>query len=301
MYEEFIMNKTKGSGVKGLLFITSGYLIWGLLPLYWKFLSHVSSLEILLHRVLWTALICVIYFVGRKRNPYSFFKQTIMSKPNWLIILSALLLSINWLSYIYAVNANQLLSASMGYFISPILIVLFGLVLFKEKMNILQIVALALCTIAVIYKTVKVGTIPYLSIVIGLSFSLYTVCKKIINLDGIQSLFIDTFLLSPIVTIAIISMALRGSSSFTQVSISTDILLIGGGIATFVPLSLYISGSLITSTKSVGFLQFITPIMAFLLGVFVFKESFKSSDAITFSLILIGVILYLFSLKRTRA
>ncbi len=295
------MNKTKGSGVKGLLFITSGYLIWGLLPLYWKFLSHVSSLEILLHRVLWTALICVIYFVGRKRNPYSFFKQTIMSKPNWLIILSALLLSINWLSYIYAVNANQLLSASMGYFISPILIVLFGLVLFKEKMNILQIVALALCTIAVIYKTVKVGTIPYLSIVIGLSFSLYTVCKKIINLDGIQSLFIDTFLLSPIVTIAIISMALRGSSSFTQVSISTDILLIGGGIATFVPLSLYISGSLITSTKSVGFLQFITPIMAFLLGVFVFKESFKSSDAITFSLILIGVILYLFSLKRTRA
>lgn len=284
---------------KGLLFITSGYLIWGLLPLYWKFLSHVSSLEILLHRVLWTALICMIYLVVSKRNPFSFIKETLKSRSIGLLILSALLLSINWLSYIYAVTTNHLLQASMGYFISPILIVLFGLILFKENMSTLQTIALIVCGVAVIYATVRVGKVPYLSIAIGLSFSLYTMCKKIIKLDGIQSLFIDTFLLLPIVLITMITMAIKGTSSFTQISIPTDMLLIGGGVATFVPLALYISGTLITSTKSVGFLQFITPIMAFLLGIFIFDEPFTSSDAITFSLILVGVILYLFSLKRT--
>ena len=292
------MVNEKGTGAKGLLLLTSGYLIWGLLPLYWRFLSHVSSIEILLHRVLWSAMLCSLYMMIGKKNPFTFLKHTLTHHPMWLLLLSSLLLSINWLSYIYAVTTNQLLQASMGYFISPLLIVFFGLIVFKEKMGSLQTIALVICAIAVMYAIVGVGEIPYLSIAIGLSFSLYTMCKKLIKLDGIQSLLIDTTLLLPLVLVTMIYMAIKGTSSFTHLDISTDMLLIGGGLATFIPLSLYISGTLITSTKSVGFLQFITPVMAFLLGLFVFHESFDSSDAIIFSFIFIGVILYLFSLKR---
>jgi chloramphenicol-sensitive protein RarD len=294
------MNSKVDKHIKGMLLITAGYLIWGLLPLYWKFLSHVSSLEILLHRVLWSAVLCVVYVLLSKHNPFTFIKHTLIHHSIGLLILSSLLLSINWLTYIYAVTTNQLLQASMGYFISPLLIVLFGLILFKEKMSSLQIIALCICALAVLYATVRVGKIPFLSIAIGLTFSMYTMCKKIIKLDGIQSLLIDTVLLLPVVIVTLIFMAQKGSSSFTHVNIATDILLIGGGLATFIPLSLYISGSLIASTKSVGFLQFITPIMAFLLGVFIFNEPFKSGDIITFSLIFIGVILYLISLRKRK-
>ncbi len=283
---------------KGIVEISVGYLIWGLLPLYWKMLTHVSSLETLLHRVFWSALICIAYFIIIKKNPITLIKLIIKDHNLLLLLLSSTLLALNWLVYLYAVISNHLLQASMGYFISPLLIVFFGLVFFKEKMSKIQVVALLICITGVIYATVQVGKVPYLSLAIAFTFSLYTICKKIINLGGIEALFMDTILLFPLVLILMVTFALRGTASFLNAGLFTDLLLIGGGIMTFIPLSLYISGTISMPAKSVGFLQFITPIMAFFLGVFIFLEPFKKEDAITFILIISGVVLYLLSLRK---
>ncbi|NCB01553.1 MAG: EamA family transporter RarD, partial [Spirochaetia bacterium] len=203
---------------KGMISISIGYLIWGLLPLYWNLINYVSALEILLHRVLWSLVLCILYFVLIKKNAFSLIKKTLQTKHIALLFLSATLLFLNWLSYIYAVTSNHLLQASMGYFISPLLIVFFALVLFKEKMGRLQVIALLVCALGVVYTTVQVGVVPYLSLAIGLTFSSYTICKKYINLDGIQSLLIDTVLITPIVIAMMIYMGIKGISLFLTIS-----------------------------------------------------------------------------------
>ncbi len=287
------MNKTDEAG-RGVFLIVSGYLIWGFLPIYWKLLAAIPSLEVLMHRVLWSFVLCILYFLFQKRNPIHLIRTIFSSHHKVLLVASSVILGINWLSYVYTINSGHLLQASMGYFIAPLITVFLGLIFFKERMNRLQVAALIISGAGVLFTTIQAEEVPYLSLVIAFSFSSYTMCKKKISLDGISSLFADSLILLPAALIYLVYQGSEGRSSLTQAGSAA--LLIGAGFATLIPLSLYISGAIRIPAKSVGFLQFITPVMAFFLGVFIYGEPLVTSDIITFACILAGAGLYVKSL-----
>ena len=286
---------------RGLVQVTVGYLIWGLLPMFWKALSHVSSFELLMHRILWCALWSMLFFALQKKNPFAILKHTWRSSRPLLLLGSSLVVAVNWLSYIYAVTSGQLIQASLGYYLCPILIVLLGVAVFRETMTGLQKLALVFCIFGVIYATLQAGGFPWLSVLIGGTFALYGTMKKFIGAQGVAALLSDTAVLSPAVIIVMIVMGYSGDAMFLFHSFGTDILLVLAGLATLLPLMLFIQGTISIPYKTVGFLQFITPTMAFFLGVIVYREPFSIHQGITFLLIIIGVICYVISLlKRPR-
>ena len=287
------MNGRTHEAGRAVALIVTGYLIWGLLPLYWKLLSAVPSLEVLMHRILWSAVLSTSYFLLRRINPLRVLREIFHLHNPILLLASAVVLALNWLSYVYAITSGHLLQASMGYFIAPMLTVFFGLLFFRERMNRLQAGAVILSGFGVVFTTFQAGEVPYLSLFIALTFSLYTMCKKKIHLDGLKSLLADSLILLPAVLVYLAVLDVRGASSFTLADPLTCALLIASGFATMIPLTLYINGAIRIEIKSVGFLQFITPVMAFLLGVFVYREPLLVTDIVTFSFILAGAGLYI--------
>ncbi len=287
------MNRKGNEAGHAVALIVTGYLIWGLLPMYWKLLSGVPSLEVLMHRILWSAVLSSSYFLLHRSNPLRVLREIFRSHSRVLLLTSAVILALNWLSYVYAITSGHLLQASMGYFIAPMLTVFFGLLFFRERMNRLQAGAVILSGAGVVFTTVQAGKVPFLSLFIALTFSLYTMCKKKIHLTGLTSLLADSLILLPAVALYLGMLDVQGTNSFTLTDPLTSLLLAGSGIATLVPLTLYINGAIRIEAKSVGFLQFITPVMAFLLGVFVYREPLLVQDIITFSFILAGVGLYI--------
>ncbi len=282
---------------EGLIQVTLAHVLWGILPLYWSMLSHLPSLEVMMNRMMWTAIFCSGYFLLRRKNPIRIVKTVLKTRNTLLLITSALLLAVNWVAFLYTVATGHILQASMAYFISPLLLVLFALIFFREKMKRIQSIALFLCLTGVLFAAIIGGEIPYLSLLIALTFAAYTICKKALHLDGVQALLMDGVLMFPVSFGYNLYLILTGESSYLTSGIPVDFLLIFSGVVTLVPLAMYISGNMSVSATSVGFLQFILPIMAFLLGLFVFKEPFRASDGITFAFILGGVLLYLVSLK----
>ncbi len=281
---------------RGLVQVTVGYLIWGLLPMFWKALSHVSSFELLMHRILWCALWSMLFFALQKKNPFAILKQTWRASRPLLLLGSSLVVAVNWLSYIYAVTSGQLIQASLGYYLCPILIVLLGVAVFRETMTGLQKLALVFCIFGVIYATLQAGGFPWLSVLIGGTFALYSTIKKFLGTDGLTALLSDTLLLTPLAVLIMGFLAWKGESAFLSVNLSTDILLVTAGLATLLPLYLFIQGTITIPYQSVGFLQFIIPFIAFMLGVFVYGEPFSRDQGITFGLIIIGVGCYIASL-----
>jgi chloramphenicol-sensitive protein RarD len=286
---------------KGLLQVVSGYLIWGLLPIFWKTLAHVHSLEVILHRILWGAVCASLYFLIQKRNPLRILRTVWSTDRKYLLILSALTVTANWLSYVYAVTSGQILQASLGYYISPIMLVTLG-VFFKEPMTKLQKAALVLAVIGVLYSAVRVGTIPWLSLLIAGTFAGYAMIKKRMGFDGMKALLSDTVILFPITLAIVLYLFVTGQGMFLQPEAprGSDLLLILAGPATLLPLGLFIQGTISIPYKTIGFMQFITPTMTFLLGTIVYGERFNFDEFVTFLFILAGVLCYVLSLMQSR-
>ncbi len=281
---------------RGYLEVISGYVLWGLLPIFWKLLDHVNAFEVLLHRILWCGAWVASYFLITGRNPLRVLRTLWLTRPAYVWIFSALIVSANWLTYIYAVISGNILQASLGYFLCPIMIVLLGVIFFKETMTALQKAALICCTAGVVYASLMAGGFPWLSVLIGGTFALYSTIKKFLGTDGLTALLRDTLLLTPLAVLIMGFLAWKGESSFLSVNLSTDILLVTAGLATLLPLYLFIQGTITIPYQSVGFLQFIIPFIAFMLGVFVYGEPFSRDQGITFGLIIIGVGCYIASL-----
>lgn len=286
---------------KGLLQVVSGYLIWGLLPIFWKTLTHVNSLEVILHRILWGAVCAALYFLIQKRNPLRILLTVWSTDRKYLLILSALTVTANWLSYVYAVNSGQILQASLGYYISPIMLVTLG-VFFKEPMTRLQKAALVLAVIGVLYSAVRVGTIPWLSLLIAGTFAGYAMIKKRMGFDGMKALLSDTVILFPVTLAIVLYLFATGQGMFLQPEAprGSDLLLMLAGPATLLPLGLFIQGTISIPYKTIGFMQFITPTMTFLLGTIVYGERFNLDEFITFLFIIAGVLCYVLSLMQSR-
>ena len=281
----------------GIIYTAGAYLLWGILPIYWKFIDEVPALEILAHRVIWSFIFVLIIVVLLKRKILKNFFQVQMSqKKTWLgLFLASLFISINWFTYIYAVNTNHIVEASLGYYINPLVAVLLGVFVLREKVNVLQAISFVIAGIGVIYMTVSVGKLPWISLVLALSFGFYGLSKKLIKVDSILGLLLETLFVLPFALLFLAYLGVNDQHSFSTGSIKNDLFLLGSGIATALPLLWFGIGAQKIPLYMVGFLQYISPTISLILGVLMYGESFTKDHVVTFACIWIAIALFTIS------
>jgi chloramphenicol-sensitive protein RarD len=287
-----------GKEKSGILLAISSYLIWGILPVYWKSIDNVPSAEILVSRVVWAFISTLLLILLLKNGRYLFedIKRLWKSQLNfWLLFLASILISGNWFLYIWAVNNGYLVQTSLGYYINPLISVLLGVFFLKEKLSPAQKVAFILAMIGVLILTFSYGQFPWLSFVLAISFAVYGLLKKQIKLDALRGLTIETFFITPLALGYYIWLFIGNRAVFLHSDVKTDTLLIFTGIATALPLVLFAKGAQRIPLYMVGFLQFIAPTMMLFLGVIIYKESFGQVDLISFIFIWIGLVLFTYS------
>ncbi|MEH7252639.1 EamA family transporter RarD [Neobacillus niacini] len=278
----------------GISFIACAYIVWGILPIYWKFLNQVPALEILAHRIIWSFFFVLVIVVLMKRKQLKNFFQVQMSqKKTWLgLILASLLISINWLTYIFAVNTNHIVEASLGYYINPLVTVLLGFFVLRERMNRWQAVSFVLAGIGVIYMTISLGKLPWIALVLALSFGFYGLSKKLIKVDSILGLLLETLFSLPFALLFISYLGVNGQGSFLGGSLKIDLFLLGSGVATAIPLLWFAIGAQKIPLYILGFLQYIAPSISLVLGVLIYGESFTMDHVITFSCIWLALAIF---------
>ncbi|GEL78439.1 EamA family transporter RarD [Tenuibacillus multivorans] len=284
----------------GTLYAMGAYILWGFLPLYWKLAEHISSWEILAHRVIWSFvfMIVLIIVIRRWRLFINEWRKIISDKKKFFGIAAAgIIISLNWVLFIWAVNNDHVLDASLGYYINPLISIFFGFIFLKERFSKLQWIAIAFAFAGVFYMTWNFGSVPWAALGLAISFAIYGLIKKVVDLNAIFGLAIETLIVIPIALVYIVYLDVIdvGSLSFSL----DGLILIGTGVATAVPLLLFGQGAKRIPLSLVGFLQYFAPTIMLLLGVFLFNEAFTSVHAITFILIWIGLILY--SYERIRS
>lgn len=285
----------------GITSVLSAYVLWGILPIYWKFIYFVPSLEILAHRVVWSFafLVIVLLIAGKARAFVGELKQIIIRpKQLFSLLFASILISINWLTYIWAVNNNHIIETSLGYYINPLVSVLFGIIILKERLSIWQIVSFILALIGVLNMTLNFGAFPWIALVLAVSFGLYGLMKKVINLGAIAGITSETLIITPFVLMYLIYIEKGVGGAFSLNSPVTSGLLMGAGIVTAVPLILFSAGAIRLPLSTVGFLQYVAPTIALILGVFLYHEPFTDVHLVSF--VCIWVSLTIYSLSRTR-
>ena len=202
----------------GIIYTMGAYILWGILPIYWKLIDEVPALEILAHRVIWSFIFVLIIVVILKRKILKNFFQVQMSqKKTWLgLFLASLFISINWFTYIYAVNTNHIVEASLGYYINPLIAVLLGVFVLREKVNKMQAISFILAGIGVLYMTISVGKIPWISLILALSFGFYGLSKKLIKVDSILGLLLETLFILPFAFLFLAYLGVNDSKASRQ-------------------------------------------------------------------------------------
>ena len=276
---------------RGLLAVTGAFFIWGLFPLYWKQIDHVPALQIMAHRVVWCFVFVMIYMLVRYGKSWI---SPVLKRPKTLglLVCSSVLIAVNWWLYIWGVNNNHIVETSLGYFINPLVNILLGVALLKEKLRKLQWIAVAMAALGTGYMTVKFGRFPWIAIVLALSFGTYGFLRKIASVESMPGLAFENILLMPILLAYLIFTESAGGGAFTHTGLKTDLFLIGGGILTAVPLAWFAFGARIIPYSTVGILQFIGPSLQLLVGVFVFSEAFTQIHAVGFGFIWLALALY---------
>ncbi|SOC37169.1 EamA family transporter RarD [Ureibacillus acetophenoni] len=280
---------------KGVIYALTAYVIWGAFPLYWKLLEHVESLEILINRVIWSFIFTTIFILLLKQRKHLIqdIKSLWENRKLFFALLSAsLVITCNWYLYIWAVNHDHVVDASLGYYINPLITVLFGVIFFKEKLSKAQLSAVIVAFIGVLIMTIGYGQVPWIALLIALSFATYSALKKKITLEATRGLAIETLLILPIAIGYYIYLLSSSETSLLQVNLTTDLLLILGGIVTAVPLVLFSKGAQRIPQYLIGFFQYFTPTVALIIGVVLYNEPFTTTDLIAFIFIWIAVIIF---------
>lgn len=283
---------------KGIILVLLGYIGWGLFPLYWGLLTHVPAMEILAHRMLWSAPVLLIFVAIVSNWRADFFQALKNKKELSYLLLTAILITINWGVYVYAVNVERVVEASMGYFLSPLLHVLGGLIIFKEKLGTFRKFAVAFAAAGVFYYIFTVGVFPILGLILGFSFAAYGILRKFIQTSSVPGLFVETILLIPLSLGYVLYLGTFQKSVFLNLNVCTDVYLALAGLVTVVPLLLFTSGARLLPMTTTGILFYITPTMQFLVGAFVFDEDLHVNQLIGFMGIWLGLLLYAFSLLK---
>jgi len=276
---------------KGTIYALLAFVFWGLVPIYFKQVSHVNPFEILLHRVLWSVLFLSIIVLAT--NQYTYLMAIFNNKKKLkLLFVSALLVSANWLVFIWAITHNMITEASLGYFINPLVSIALGKLFFDEKISKLQIIAIFLALIAIVYQIVSIGSLPFVSLLLAFSFALYGLARKKINVSSTSGLLVETVLISPIALLYFGYLIIMNENAFIFPPDFTSWLLVMAGLITIIPL-LWFNGAVTRiSMSKLGFLQYIGPSIAFILAVFVYDEPLSNEKIITFILIWIALVIF---------
>jgi chloramphenicol-sensitive protein RarD len=272
---------------KGLLFGVSAYIIWGLLPLYWKLVEEAGAYEILAHRGIWSLLICLSLLALRKQLK-SAYEMVRSSRTLSLLFLASGLLTINWGVYIWSVTVNRVVEAALGYYITPLINVTFGVLLLREKLRPAQWIAVALAAAGVVILTLGYGSLPWIALVLAISWGSYSLIKKSLNLGALETLSLETLFafLPNLVFLLIIES--NGSAEFGS-TWSISILLFGAGAATVIPLLLFNGSTTRLPLSTVGLLQYLTPTIMFFIGIYINNEDISTTKVIGFAFIWIAL------------
>ncbi len=296
--ENTSLAKTRHETVAGVLYAGSAFLVWGLSPVYWKAMRSVPALEIVTHRVVWSFLFLVMLTLVQHR--WGEFKDVLKTPRTLLILaLTTLLVSCNWLLYIWAVNAGFMLQASLGYYINPLVNVLLGMVFLKERLRRPQALAVLLACAAVVYRTVSYGELPWIALTLGFTFGLYGLIRKVAPVSSLAGLTIETLLLTAPGMVYLTVLEFQEAGALFHVSRSLDMLLIGTGVFTAVPLLFFNLGARRINLSTVGLMQYIAPSGMFLLAVLVYEEPFTAAQVWTFLLIWTALAIYSIDSVRT--
>jgi len=275
----------------GVLFSASAFLIWGLSPFYWKVLGAVPALEIILHRIVWSFAFLVPLLILQRR--WQEFIDAVTNLRMLLILSSTgLLVACNWLLYIWAVNNDHLIQASLGYYINPLVNVVLGMIFLRERLRPPQILAVLLATVGVLYLTVYHGVFPWIAITLALTFGFYGLIRKVVPVSSLVGLTVETMLLSLPALIYLAYLDTKGMGSIFRVSRGLDLLLMGASLVTAVPLLFFTLGARRILLSTLGLLQYIAPSGMFLLAIFIFNEPFSMAQVWTFVLIWTALAIY---------
>lgn len=274
---------------KSLALVLLAYVIWGVLPLYWKLLSSLDSIFILCNRILWALVFSVVLLLALKRLSNLKELLTDWSKLKYLIP-AAITVTLNWGIYIWAVNANHVIESSLGYYMNPLVVCLFGIVIFKEKVNFPQVIALVLALVGVVISTIQFGSFPFVAIVLAVSFSLYGTFKKFADVGGIEGVGVETLLVAPLALLFVI-FAPQSHASLEAMTMMQLAFCIGSGVVTAIPLMLYSKGVNELPFVIMGFLQYIAPTLMLIVGIWQ-GEAFTPDQAISFGFIWAGLIVF---------
>lgn len=291
--------KTVKTTTQGIITALVAFLLWGNFPLYFKELSHYDAIEVIVHRVVWTFVLLLIVLMLSRRTAWL---GVIRHQPKWLGItfIAALLIGTNWLTYVWAVTHDQVLEASLGYFINPLMGVALSLVFLKEKLRSLQKIAVLLAAIAVGIQVVWLGGLPWVSLLLALSFSVYGIIQRQTPFDAIDGLFLETALLLPLCLLWLSQAGVASSSLDLWMSADIWLLMLSGPI-TLIPLLLYNKSTKMVSFTLLSFMGYLTPSIVFLLAVFLYKEPFSLQNIIVFGLIWTALAIFSIDLLKRKS
>lgn len=283
---------------KGVWYAIAAYASWGILPLYWKLLCHVSALQIIGHRIVWS-FFTVIAIILLMRKWADFRSAAFEGKILRGYCLAALLIGVNWLTFIWAVNAGHIVETSLGYFFNPLLSVALGVVFFHERLRTVQWMCVGLAAAGVVFLTIVHGAIPWIALTLSFTFAFYGLVKKTAPLRSLEGLTLETgILFIPALGYLFIT-GLKGTGAFLHTDATTAFFMAGAGIITILPLLLFASASRRIPLSLMGILQYISPTLQFLIGIVIYKEPFSSIQFIGYALVWLALIL--FALERLSA
>lgn len=275
--------------LRGVLAAGTAFTLWGVFPLYLRLMKQVPSLEILSHRVLWSVVLLLSFLAIRRQWDWL---ASVRARPRILLtfVASALMLCTNWVVYIWSVNHDHIIDASLGYFITPLFNVLFGIGL-GERLRLTQWLAVALAACGVVWLTVSAGQLPWIGLVIAVTFSLYGLLRKTAALGALEGLSIETLVLLPAASLFLL-LPNAGSSHAFGSDVTLTLLLISAGPVTAIPLLMFAYGARRIPLSLMGLLQYIGPSIQLLIGVWLFNEPFGGNNLIGFALIWLGLLVY---------
>ena len=288
------MNNTK----KSLIAILICYFSWGFFPIYFKLLKSIDAYEVLAMRVLCSFIFMVLVFLlAKNKNNISLeIKKIWQNKKSFsLLVLASFLITANWLTYIIAVNTNHVLEASFGYYLNPIVTIILAVVFLKEKLTRIQTIACICVGISLLYLFISIGSLPWISILLALTFGLYSLCKKKIILSPKAGLLIETAIVSPIAIIYMLYLASTSNITFYTSNNATIIALLLSGAITAIPLMLFAKGAVDIPLYLLGILQYLPPTMQFFVGIFIYNEPLSIEKLISFIIIWIAVAVFCYS------
>jgi len=276
---------------KGIWNGIAAYAMWGVFPIYWKLLHEVPALQVIGHRISWSFILLIFFIL--LTNQWNAFRLAVLTpKTLGIYAIAGILLTVNWLVYVWGVNAGFIVETSLGYFINPLLSVLLAVLFLHERLRPAQWIPVILATLGVTYLTVAYGRLPWIALSLAFSFGFYGFVKKLAPLGSLYGLTLETGIVFPIALIYLAVVSSKGTGAFLQKGAGIDLLLIGAGVVTTIPLLMFASAARQIPLTIVGLLQYIAPTMQFLIGVFLYKEPFDHAHLIGFGIVWAALILF---------